>query len=319
MNLENLKIWSVTDGSQGMRSQTNGLSREISQKIIEIKTELIFPWNKLQPGILPIFSWIFKNKIDKKNIPDMIISCGRKSVYLSLYLKKKYKKIINVHIQNPKISYNNFNFVITPKHDGVFGKNVINSIGALHQFDLKNLKNLKNNFNIKKNKLVTCIIGGENQHYYFRESEIQNLCNNLIELKKNMPEINLLIITSRRTSDKIKKNLKLNLSNYSIIWTGEGDNPYSFAIKFSEYFVITSDSTSMISESSITGKPIYIYHLPFKRISKRIERFHFEFEKLNITRNFSKIIKLEQWSYNPLQETKRIARILKKRIIEEFK
>tara|TARA_B100001029_G_C14884471_1_gene351867 strand:+ start:63 stop:290 length:228 start_codon:yes stop_codon:yes gene_type:complete len=75
----------------------------------------------------------------------------------------------------------------------------------------------------------------------------------------------------------------------------------------------------MISESSITGKPIYIYHLPFKRISKRIESFHFEFEKLNITRNFSKIIKLEQWSYNPLQETKRIARILKKRIIEEFK
>ena len=38
----------------------------------------------------------------------------------------------------------------------------------------------------------------------------------------------------------------------------------------------------MISECAFTGKPIYVYHLPFKRISNRIESFHNEFENKKI-------------------------------------
>ena len=53
----------------------------------------------------------------------------------------------------------------------------------------------------------------------------------------------------------------------------------------SKYFIITSDSTSMISEVQLSGMPIYIYQLPFKRKSIRFERFHNEFKKLNITRD----------------------------------
>ena len=43
------------------------------------------------------------------------------------------------------------------------------------------------------------------------------------------------------------------------------DNPYIFALKSSSKFIVTSDSTSMISESAISGKPIYIYQLPFQK------------------------------------------------------
>ena len=55
----------------------------------------------------------------------------------------------------------------------------------------------------------------------------------------------------------------------------------------------------------------------FKRISKRLENFHNEFKNLNITREFNDIKKLEIWDYKPLNETKRIAGIIKKRIIEK--
>ena len=75
-----------------MISQTRGLALELGSDITEIKAEIIFPWNKLQPGILPIFSWIFKNKLPTNKMPDIVISCGRKSVYLSIYLKKKIYK-----------------------------------------------------------------------------------------------------------------------------------------------------------------------------------------------------------------------------------
>ena len=52
------------------------------------------------------------------------------------------------------------------------------------------------------------------------------------------------------------------------------ENPYIFALNNSAFFVVTSDSTSMISECAFTGKPIFVFHLPFKRLSKRIENFH---------------------------------------------
>ncbi len=314
MNLKNYIIWTLTDGSEGMISQVLGLAQELGDEIVEIKTDLIFPWSKLQPGILPTFKWIFKNKIPTSPQPDIVISCGRKSVYLSNYLKNKNKNIINIHIQNPKISFNKFNYVIAPNHDGIAGNNIINSTGALHKFSPNMLSTVENTYDIPKKNLVTCIFGGKNQHYNFNKKEADDLCYKIKNLKKNNPKINLLIITSRRTNLLIKKIIKEKLGNISKIWLGQGQNPYKFAIKFSRCFIITSDSTSMISESAISGKPIYIYHLPYKRNSRRFEKFHNEFSQLNITKKFSNDIILYNWTYKPLYESKRIARIINERI-----
>ncbi len=310
MKIDNPKIWSLTDGSEGMISQTKGLAFELSNDVKELKTDIIFPWSKLQPGILPIYKWIFKNKIPN-NIPDIIISCGRKSVYLSIFLKKKFKKIINIHIQNPKISSNYFSYIIAPNHDNFKGKNVINSIGALHYF-----KNEKKKFDINNKNLVSCIIGGENNHYLFTLKEANNLCNKIIDLKTKNINLDFLVITSRRTSKDIKNLIKNKLDSISKLWLGEGKNPYEFALYNSSFFIITSDSTSMISEASISGMPIYVYQLPHKRKSIRFNRFHNEFKKLNIIRDFPSTNILENWSYDKLDESKRIAGIIKERIIE---
>jgi len=314
LNIENPKIWSLTDGSQGMVSQTKGLANELGVNIKEIITEIIFPWNRLQPGILPIFSWIFKNELTTNEIPDLVISCGRKSVYLSLYLKKKYPDIINIHIQNPKISSNNFSFIIAPNHDNLFGKNIINSKGAIHHF--KNSINLENQYNINTENLITCIIGGENNHYNFSNENTLDLCKKIKNLKKHDNSNEIVVITSRRTNQEIKNILKKELNSISTLWLGEEKNPYEFALYNSKHFIITSDSTSMISEASISGKPIYIYQLPMKRKSKRFIRFHEEFKKMKITKDLNNLDKLENWTYTKLDESKRIAGIIKKRIIE---
>ena len=98
------------------------------------------------------------------------------------------------------------------------------------------------------------------------------------------------------------------------IWDKKSENPYIYSLKASDFFIVTSDSTSMISEASYTGKPVFVFHLPFKRKSKRLESFHDEFEKMRITKPF--ISNLSNWSYKPLDESKRIARILKTRILK---
>ena len=152
MNLNKKLIWTATDGSQGMISQVNGLAAHLSSNILEIETSLIFPWSKLQPGLLPIYKWIFKNDFDFTYKPDILISCGRKSVYTSLYLKKIFKKnIITIHIQNPKVNPNNFDFVVAPNHDNLDGNNILKTRGAIHQFTQKKINNSEDIINIPNN------------------------------------------------------------------------------------------------------------------------------------------------------------------------
>ena len=109
-----------------------------------------------------------------------------------------------------------------------------------------------------------------------------------------------------------------HLGKIALVWNGFKKNPYCFALKNSNFFIVTSDSTSMISECAFTGKPIFVYHLPLRRKSQRINNFHYEFENLNITHRFSDNIKLIEWKYTRLDEAKRISGILKERIIKGF-
>ena len=140
----------------------------------------------------------------------------------------------------------------------------------------------------------------------------------MLPIQKKNSNLDFLVITSRRTGFDIKKLLKNELNKITKLWLGEGKNPYEFALYNSSYFIITSDSTSMISEASVSGMPIYVYQLPFKRKSIRFERFHNEFKELNITRDFVTTNKFENWSYDKLNESERIAGIIKERIIEGF-
>ena len=301
-----------------MISQAEGLAKNFNLNYNFIKTKIIFPWTKLKPGILPIFSWIFLNEINITPKPDIIISCGRKSVYLSVYFKKKYKNIINIHIQDPKINFKNFNYIVAPKHDNISGYNVINSIGAIHKFDKNEFTNLLDKeYQIPKKNLVSIIIGGSNNHYKFSTKEFHKLILKIKEIINFNSKKNFLILTSRRSTKEMINLLKNELKNLAIIYNEKEKNPYTFALKNSEFFIVTSDSTSMISECAFTGKPLYVFHLPYKRKSRRIENFHNQFNSLNITKELNNKNELVHWNYEILNESKRISSIIKKRIIKE--
>ena len=114
------------------------------------------------------------------------------------------------------------------------------------------------------------MIGGQNRHYKFSKHIITELIEKIIKLKKKFKNFNFLIIGSRRTNEESIELLKNKLINIAYVWDKKTKNPYLFALKKSKFFIVTSDSTSMISECAFTGRPVYVYHLPFKIISKRI-------------------------------------------------
>ena len=300
-----------------MVSQVNGLAKYINSNFAEKKVILKWPWSVLHPGILPTFKNIFNKDLFEDKLPNIIISCGRRSVYASLYLKKILKKkLISIHIQNPKINFKNFDYIISPNHDRVFGKNVINSLGALHHIDLLKIESSKKLFETPKNKkIISVILGGENKHYIFDNLILDNLLKSIENLDIEKMEYFLIFVPSRRTNKKFIDIIKKKIKQNFYIWDMKSENPYIYSLKIADYIIVTSDSTSMISEACSTGKPVFVFHLPFKRKSMRFEYFHEEFKNNGLTRPFGQ--KLYTWDYKPLNESKRIARILSSRILKE--
>ncbi len=76
----------LTEGMHGMISQVEGLAKALDLEFTHHKVELNSFWKLLPPKFTPISQKVFK-KINSDDF-DVIISCERKSVLLSIYLKK---------------------------------------------------------------------------------------------------------------------------------------------------------------------------------------------------------------------------------------
>ena len=87
---------------------------------------------------------------------------------------------------------------------------------------------------------------------------------------------------------------------------------YLSALSISQSIVVTCDSSSMISEAALTGKPIYVANILPKKNDKRFQKFRKLFRELNIIRNLGE--EEENWNYQKLDETNRVAKIIKQKI-----
>ena len=307
--MSKLKGLLLTEGLHGMISQVEGLAKALDLEYFHEKIELNNFWKMIPPIITPVQKFVFKNNID--NNFDVIISCGRKSVIPSIYLKKiSHKKIINIHIQNPKVSHKNFNYIIAPEHDGISGKNVISSKGALHYLTIEEIKNsrdyLQNKTNTKKD-ILTLILGGPTKYYNYSTQNIKTVFSKI----KNLTEKNnlhLVVIPSNRTPIETVSLAKSELINDATIIETVDKKAYLSALSIAKYIVVTCDSSSMISEAALTGKPVYVAMMETKRNDKRFKEFRKLFENMNILRKLDD--KLETWSYEKLDEANRVAELI---------
>ena len=304
----------LTQGMQGMISQVEGLAKALDIDFVHHTVELNNFWKVIPPKFTPVSQNVFK-KINTEDF-DIIISCGRKSVIPSIYLKKNSsKKIMNIHIQDPKVNLNNFSYIIAPEHDELDGGNVFSTKGAMHYLSREEIDDnsdyLKNRLDTNKD-YFSLILGGPTKHYDYSDENILNildLFDNLIS-KNNLQGI---IIPSMRTPQNIIELCKNKLSTNSLVIDNVDKKAYLSALSLAKYIAVTGDSTSMISEAALTGKPIYIADIPAKKNDHRIKKFKELFTKLNIIKKLDN--KLETWHYETLDETNRIAKEIKKQLI----
>ena len=114
-----------------------------------------------------------------------------------------------------------------------------------------------------------------------------------------------------RTPQRIIDKAKDFYNGDQIIISGVDKKAYLSSLKLADYIVVTCDSTSMISEAAITGKPIYVADMPAIKNNYRFKKFFESFKSLDIIRNLDSSV--ESWDYKKLNETDRIAGYIEKR------
>jgi len=304
----------LTEGKHGMISQVEGLAKALEIDFTHHKVETNLFWKLIPPNLSPVSQSIFK-KINHDDF-DVIISCGRKSVIPSIHLKKTAnKKVFNIHIQDPKVNLNHFDFIVAPEHDEIQGQNVISTKGAIHyltESEINENKDYLQSFiNKDERKVWTLILGGPTKYYDYSTKNMKHIFTMFDKLLKKY-NFQLVVIPSMRTP--------INTINYAKEFFGDNHTvimdvdkkAYLSALAIAENIIVTCDSSSMISEAALTRKPIYIANISPKKNDKRFQRFRNLFRELNITRNLDE--EIENWNYQKLDETNRVANIIKQKI-----
>ena len=310
-----LKALLLTEGMHGMISQVEGMAKalgvEYSHKIVRLN----FPWNLIPPKFTPISNIILKDKIyiDNNEIPDLIISCGRKSVIPSIFLKKKNSKIFTIHVQDPKVNFKNFDAIIAPEHDSLKGDNVYNSKGAIHYITETEIIKARQYLvdKIKSEKIVSLILGGPNKYYSFRSDQIINIFNQIKSIFASNG-YKIIVIPSMRTPKEIIDLAIKEMGSFGHVVNKVDKEAYLSAYALANFIIVTCDSTSMISEAATSGKPIFVAHMKTKKNNYRFKRFFELFKQMGIIRDLGE--KVEHWTYNKHNEAQRIALELKNKI-----
>jgi len=313
--MRKLKALLLTEGMHGMISQVEGMAKALNAEYSHKIVRLSFPWNLAPPKLTPVSQIILKDKnyITNNEVPDLVISCGRKSVIPSIFLKKKDTKIFTIHIQDPKVDFKNFDAIVAPEHDNLKGDNIYSSKGAIHYITEAEINEAKKYLvdKIKSEKIVSLILGGPNKYYSFNLGQIINIFNQIKSIFVSAG-YKVIIIPSMRTPEEIIDLAIKEMGSCGHVVNKVDKQAYLSAYALAKYVIVTCDSTSMISEAATSGKPIFVAHMKAKRNNYRFKRFFELFKQMGIIRDLGE--KVETWTYNKHNEAQRIALEIKKMI-----
>ena len=307
-----LKALLLTQGMHGMVSQVEGLAKALKINFKHQKIKLKSFWNFIPPKFTPIS----ENLLTEKFVCDskIVISCGRKSVIPSIALKKRFgNEIFNIHIQDPKVSFKHFDLIISPKHDNIIGNNVLQTQGSIHYLTKKEITESSKYLQLDKGKkqFVAFIIGGPNRYYDYSDEQIHYVFNKIKTLF-TPDKFKIIVLPSYRTPERVIKKAYNTFSvNHNVIKSID-KKAYLCSLAIADYIIVTCDSTSMISEAAVTGKPVYMAMMKAKRSIRRFKSFYTQFKDLGIAKELTDSI--DNWSYDKLDEVNRIAPLIKEKM-----
>ena len=310
--MRNVKCWSLTDGTPGAELQCLGLAEALGfpcevKRVQRLPPPLSYLPPSLWPSPLP-------RTIEEGCVwPDILISSGRGSVAGALAVRRASNKTYTVHIQTPYVNSSCFDLIVVPQHDLLRGENVLVTKTALHRVTAKNLADAAQKFRFQfsalPRPLIAVLVGGSSKYLTCSPTTMCRLADSLIAAVSASGG-GLAITTSRRTGERNEEVLRQRLGKVPMFfWDGLEPNPYVGLLALSDAIVVTSDSISMVSEACATGKPVHVFNMG--ETSKKLRQFHATLSTDGFTRPFAG--RIEHWSYEPSDETDKVAAIVRDR------
>jgi mitochondrial fission protein ELM1 len=317
-------IWVLTDSRTGTAVQAIALAEKLEMsfeiKKLEYNLFAFLPSFLLGATDIHIKKSIASNLKNSATPPKIIISAGRRAAMLALALKTYYPNSKVIQIMRPFLPAEKFDLIIIPQHDQYNPtNNTIRIIGALHNIKDK-IKNARGSIKAHYPNLhnfIALVVGGDTKKYKFLPEYAEILAKKVAEVSSNHG-LNVFISFSRRTSKEVK-DIFINAFPWPhIIYDPTSSpeaNPYFGMLADSDFIITTSDSVSMCSEATASGKPLYIFCPEIKEKTKH-RYFVQQLLDLEIARLLTPHTEtLENYKYSSFDEAQKVANFIRDNII----
>jgi len=320
-----LSVWVVSDGRAGIENQALGLAEAV-QRLFPSRIEVRrIRWRKAfdkLPSALKA-RWMLDPSSDPvepglgEDWPDLWIATGRATLPLSAAVRRRSGgRTFVVQTQNPRWKTHAYDLVVAPAHDSVAGSNLLSITGSPHRVTPQRLAEGAAGFEAELSSLprprVAALIGGRSMAFDLPESHAAELADRITAAISEAGG-SLMLTFSRRTPEAAKQAMAGRLASLpGLIWDGAGANPYFAFLHDADHVLVTEDSANMAAEAASTGRPVHILPMVPLKPAGKFARLHADLRERGAARPFDG--KLQVWSYEPLNETERAARIVLERM-----
>ena len=306
-------LWIFSDGKAGDEIQCLGiadaLGLEATMRRVSPRRPYswFMPWGPMDPkegrsGPDTLFEHPF---------PDIAIASGRRTApYLKALRSRSKGRTLTVFLKDPRTGTGAADIIWVPEHDRLRGPNVVVTATAPHRITQEALNDARAAplpvVAATQSPRVMVMVGGNSRHHRFSSGDIRAFIQQLKELDRT--GVALLITASRRTpSDLIAALRELTNNDRHVLWAGEGPNPYIQFLAHADNTVVTADSTNMVGEALMTGKPVLTFEPGGGH--KKITRFLTNLSEEGLIRPFKG--QLESYTYKPINATPVIAEAIR--------
>ncbi|MEO8802579.1 MAG: mitochondrial fission ELM1 family protein [Rudaea sp.] len=274
-------VWVVTNGASGNERQALALAQALGSQPQVLRIDLRAPWSWFAPRLTAAAGLAFSATTRKRMHapwPALAIGCGRESALMTRWLRRASAgATFTVQILDPRIAATHFDVVVAPRHDGLQGGNVIQTLGALNHVDdawlAEGLAQFPRLQQLPQPRTAV-LLGGPHRGLGLDEQWLATLLARVAEMTARDGG-SVMMTCSRRTPDAWRARVRgLLAAGCMHYWIDERDgiNPYQGYLAAADRIVVTPDSVNMLSEACATGKPVLSLLPP--GTSSKLARFH---------------------------------------------
>jgi hypothetical protein len=268
-------VWAVLSDKAGDNAQVEAVIERLPWPVTVKRLHFRRPFVKGKP---PFFASLYH--VDKARSdalappwPDLVITIGRRPAMAALWIRKQSGDRTRVVLfGRPKRHPRHFALIVAaPQFLVDEGDNVLTTTLPLMRVDEARLEaaraSWRDVFAGLPRPLVAVLVGGATRPYAFGADEADELIR---FASRYAAGGTLYVTTSRRTGAAAAARIEAALPNGARLWKW-GDstaNPYVALLACADAFVVTGDSMSMITEVARLKRPLAIYPLPLRPITR---------------------------------------------------